>query len=124
MVTVAGETLDVEPVRLGQLGAFVRAVQPIAVDLTKEPVDVIALLAEHTERVQAALVAATGKPLAWVAALSLDDAVTLTAEVIRVNADFFVQRVLPAVTTHMQTVEQAIQSATSMTGSSISPQQA
>lgn len=123
-LTLAGETLTVEPVRLGNLGAFVRALQPIAADLSKGEIDVVALLAEHTERVQAALVAATGKPHAWVAALSLEDAVILTAEVIRVNADFFVQRVLPAMTEHLQSVAQSIQNATSTTGSSTSPQQA
>lgn len=118
---IAGEPLPIEPVRLGQLGAFVRAVQPIAADLVKGEVDVLALLAEHSERVLAALAAATGKPHAWVAALPLDDAVALAAEVIKVNADFFVRRVLPAMTTQLGEAIAPIQSATSTTGSSNSP---
>lgn len=97
-LTIAGQALTIEPVRLGQLGAFLRAVQPIAAELVKGEVDVVALLADHTERVLAALSAATGQPHAWVAALALDEAVLLAAAVIEVNADFFVQRVLPAAT--------------------------
>lgn len=120
-LTIAGQALTIEPVRLGQLGAFLRAVQPIAAELVNGEVDVVALLADHTERVLAALSAATGQPHAWVAALALDEAVLLAAAVIEVNADFFVQRVMPAVTAQLGAVRASIQSATSTIGSSNSP---
>jgi len=43
----------------------------------------------------AAIAIAARKPQDWVEALSLDDAITLATALFEVNADFFVQRVVP-----------------------------
>jgi len=93
----SGESLTLEPVRLGALPAFVRAVQPLAQQIASGTFDVLQALADHGERLQTALSLATGRPRAWVEALALDDAVVLAAAVIEVNAGFLQQHLLPAI---------------------------
>lgn len=96
-LTVAGVGLTVEPVRLGALPAFVRAVQPFAQALSAGVVDPVQLLADHGERVAQALQVATGQPRSWIDALALDDAVELAVAVVEVNAGFLRSRLLPAI---------------------------
>ncbi|MGC9185360.1 MAG: hypothetical protein ACP5GC_07930 [Thiomonas sp.] len=93
----SGHSLTLEPVRLGQLPAFLRAVQPFAQQLASGQFDVIAALSEHGEKLQAALQIASNQPREWVQALDLDDAVVLAAAVIEVNAGFLTTRLLPAI---------------------------
>ncbi len=119
-LTLDGRGLTVTPVRLGQLPAFVRAVEPFAKQLASGPLDLVGLLAEHGVRVISALEAATGQPREWIESLALDDAVRLAAAVLEVNADFFVQRVLPSITDALQKIE-SISPLNSAPGSSISP---
>ena len=96
-VEIAGERIELTPLKVGEVPAFARAVQPIAVRLSASP-DCLALLAEHGEAVIAAVAIATRRPVDWVAGLELDDAVHLVEAVFGVNADFFIRRLLPSVT--------------------------
>ena len=96
-VEIAGEHIELTPLKVGEVPAFARAVQPIAASLSASP-DWLAILAEHGEAVIAALAIATRRPVDWVAGLELDDAVHLAEAVFGVNADFFVRRLLPSVT--------------------------
>ena len=96
-VKIAGEHIELTPLKVGEVPAFARAVQPIAASLSASP-DWLAILAEHGETVIAALAIATRRPVDWVAGLELDDAVHLAEAVFGVNADFFVRRLLPSVT--------------------------
>ena len=96
-VEIAGERIELTPLKVGEVPAFARAVQPIAASLSASP-DWLAILAEHGETVIAALAIATRRPVDWVAGLELDDAVHLAEAVFGVNADFFVRRLLPSVT--------------------------
>ena len=94
---IAGEHLDLTPLKVGEVPGFARAVQPIAASLSASP-DWLAILAEHGEAVIAALAIATRRPVDWVAGLDLDEAVRLAEVVFGVNADFFIRRLLPSVT--------------------------
>ena len=96
-LVIGGEPLELTPIRVGELPAFARAVQPVAVSLSASP-DWLALMAEHGEAVIEAVAIATRRPVDWVAGLGLDEAVRLTEAVFEVNADFFIQRVLPSLT--------------------------
>lgn len=96
-VEIAGERIELTPLKVGEVPAFARVVQPIAVSLSASP-DWLALLAEHGEAVIAAVAIATRRPVNWMAGLELDEAVQLAEAVFGVNADFFIRRLLPSVT--------------------------
>ena len=96
-VEIAGERIELTPIKVGEVPAFARAVQPIAASLSASP-DWLAILAEHGEAVISALAIATRRPVDWVAGLDLDEAVRLAEVVFGVNADFFIRRLLPSVT--------------------------
>lgn len=96
-IVIAGETIDITPIKIGELPAFSRAVQPIAAHLSTSP-DWLVLIAENGEALIDALAIATRRPREWMATLELDDAIKLASKVFEVNADFFIQRLLPSVT--------------------------
>lgn len=108
-VEIAGERIDLTPLKVGEVPAFARAVQPIATSLSASP-DWLALLAEHGEAVIAAIAIATRRPVDWVAGLDLDEAVRLAESVFAVNADFFIRRLLPSVTQAAARIGQTLES--------------
>ena len=110
-IEIAGERIDLTPLKVGEVPAFARAVQPIAVGLSASP-DWLALLAEHGEAVIAAIAIATRRPVDWVAGLDLDEAVRLAEVVFGVNADFFIRRLLPSVTQAAARIGQTLESPT------------
>ena len=71
-IEIAGERIDLTPLKVGEVPAFARAVQPIAAGLSASP-DWLALLAEHGEAVIATIAIATRRPVVWVAGLDLDE---------------------------------------------------
>ena len=106
-LVIGGERLDLTPLKVGDVPAFARAVQPVAASLSASP-DWLALLAEHGEAVIDAVAIASRRPPEWVTNLALDDAVRLAEAVFEVNADFFIQRVLPSLTEAATRVSQAL----------------
>ena len=110
-IEIAGERIDLTPIKVGELPAFARAVQPLAASLSASP-DWLALLAEHGEAVIAAIAIATRRPVDWVAGLDLDEAVRLAEAVFGVNADFFIRRLLPSVTQAAARIGQTLESPT------------
>ena len=108
-IEIAGERIDLTPLKVGEVPAFARAVQPIAASLSASP-DWLALLAEHGEAVIAAIAIATRRPVDWVAGLDLDEAVRLAEAVFGVNADFFIRRLLPSVTQAAARIGQTLES--------------
>ena len=110
-IEIAGERIDLTPLKVGEVPAFARAVQPIAVGLSASP-DWLALLAEHGEAVIATIAIATRRPVVWVAGLDLDEAVRLAEAVFGVNADFFIRRLLPSVTQAAVRIGQTLESPT------------
>lgn len=84
------------PVKVKDLPAFLAAVEPIARDLAAG--DILAALARHADGVIAATAIGAGVERAWLEQQDADVLVDLAARVVEVNADFFVRRVLPAIT--------------------------
>ena len=117
-LVIGGERLELTPLKVGDVPAFARAVQPVAASLSASP-DWLALLAEHGEAVIDAVAIASRRPPEWVTNLALDDAVRLAEAVFEVNADFFIQRVLPSLTeaaTRISTLAARIPGATQSSG--------
>lgn len=110
-VEIAGEHIDLAPLKVGEVPAFARAVQPIAASLSASP-DWLALLAEHGEAVIEAVAIAARRPREWVMNLDLDEAVSLAEAVFGVNADFFIRRLLPSVTQAAARIGQTLESPT------------
>ena len=106
-LVIGGERLELTPLKVGDVPAFARAIQPAAASLSDSP-DWLALLAEHGEAVIDAVAIASRRPPEWVTNLALDDAVRLAEAVFEVNADFFIQRVLPSLTEAATRVSQIL----------------
>ena len=110
-LVIGGERLELTPLKVGEIPAFARAVQPavatLSASLSASP-DWLALLAEHGEAVIDAVAIASRRPPEWVTNLALDDAVRLAEAVFEVNADFFIQRVLPRLTEAATRVSQTL----------------
>ena len=106
-LVIGGERLELTPLKVGDVPAFARAVQPVAASLSASP-DWLALLAEHGEAVIDAVAIASRRPPEWVTNLALDDAVRLAEAIFEVNADFFIQRVLPSLTEAATRVSQSL----------------
>ena len=104
---VGGETLDITPLKVGELPAFARAVRSIAGKLGHDP-DWLRLLSEDGEAVIMALAIACRRPPEWVSGLALDDAIRLAEAVFCANADFFIRRVVPEITRVSQTISTLI----------------
>ena len=106
-LVIGGERLELTPLRVGDVPAFARAVQPVAASLSASP-DWLKLLALHGEAVVEAVAIASRRPPEWVRDLEIDDAVRLAEAVFEVNADFFIQRVLPSLTEAATRVSQTL----------------
>ena len=117
-IEIAGETLEITPLRVGELSGMLRAVGPFAEELIGEP-DFLRLLAEHGEAVIEAVAIAARRPKEWVDQLLVDEAIRLATAVFEVNADFFVQRVVPAVKAAAARLNKAPGGAMPSSGSSV-----
>ena len=106
-LVIGGERLDLTPLKVGDVPAFARAIQPAAASLSASP-DWLELLALHGEAVIDAVAITSRRPLEWVTNLEIDDAVRLAEAVFEVNADFFIQRVLPSLTEAATRVSQTL----------------
>lgn len=110
-VEIAGEKIELTPLKVGEVPAFARAVRPLAASLSASP-DWLNLMAEHGEAAIAAIAIAARRSVDWVAGLDLDEAVRLAEAVFGVNADFFIRRVVPRVTQAAARIGQMMESPT------------
>ena len=114
-IVIADETIELAPIKIGELPAFSRAVQPIAAYLSASP-DWLVLFAEHGDTLIDALVIATRRPREWIAALELDDTIRLASTAFEVNADFFIRRLLPSITEAAARIEARMPGLTQSSG--------
>lgn len=116
-MVIGGETLEISPLKVGELPTFARAVRPIASKLGPDP-DWLRLLSEDGESMIQALAIACRRPPEWVSNLALDDAIRLAEAVFGANADFFIRRVVPEITRASQTIGMLIPGQMPSSGSS------
>lgn len=96
VVTLSGVTLELTPIRLGELPRLLAVVRPLIAQMSSEP-DWIALLGTQGEAVLELLAVTSRRERAWINDLSLQEAVQLAATVFEVNVDFFVAHVVPSI---------------------------
>lgn len=102
-VRIGQQTFTLRPLTIGQIPPLMRALKQVTETLDGSPIDVgnlgaaqlITLAADHGDTLIDAVVVATGQPLEVIASGTLDEFVDLFAQVVELNSDFFVQRVLP-----------------------------
>ena len=92
---VGGETVAIQPLKVGQLPSFLRVISPVMRRLTTPEIDWLGLFGERGNDLLTAIAIAVGKPRDWVDELTADEAILLAAKVIEVNADFFTRTVMP-----------------------------
>ncbi len=99
-----GSTLEIRPLKVRQIQPFARAVSAVlpAVQVVGGKLDLLPLVTEHGNDLAQAVAVAVERPLDWVGALDADTFVRLAGAVVEVNADFFVRRLMPAVTQQTQ----------------------
>jgi hypothetical protein len=96
ILEVAGRTFQVHPLTIGQLPRFTKAVRPLMAEIGKDDFDVVALIAEHGERLTEAIAIVTHASVDEIGALPAEAIVPLATAVVEANLDFFAQRLLPA----------------------------
>ncbi|MEW5972340.1 MAG: hypothetical protein AB1713_01115 [Pseudomonadota bacterium] len=94
-LTIDGREITIAPIRIKHLAAFMRAVEPIAKALAEG--DILTALSHHTDALIEAVCIGAGIERAWLEEREADVLVELAAEVMEVNADFFIQRILPKI---------------------------
>lgn len=85
----------IEPVSVADLPAFLKAIEPIAREIAAG--DLMGALMRNGEAVIQATAIGARVDRAWLGAQTPDVLVELASRVLEVNADFFVQRVLPVI---------------------------
>jgi len=114
-LTINDDVIKIQPLRIGQLPAFLRAISPVIQQLTAPSINWLDLFSEHGDNLLSAIAIALKKPRHWVDELSADEAILVSAKVIEVNADFFARTVIPRVNDLFQAAKMA--AVTSTTGS-------
>lgn len=93
---------ELQPVKVKDLPAFLAAIEPIARDLAHG--DIAGALMRNADAVIEATAIGAGVERAWLEAQTPDVLIDLATRVLEVNADFFVQRVLPRLAAAAQTL--------------------
>jgi len=97
--------IDVRPIRVGKLAAFMRAVNGLLPAFSDpDNVDIAALVVGHTDDIIEALRVALDVDREFVDALDLADMVMAVTAVVEVNGDFFIRRLLPVLDAAKKTV--------------------
>lgn len=94
---IVGESLSITPIRVGEVPALLATIQPFADQLASAELDWLAILSTHGTALLRTLALASRQSQAWIDELPIDAAIALATTLFEVNADFFVQRVKPAV---------------------------
>lgn len=112
-VQFLGEAIEVRPLTVGQLPAFVRHAKPVLAGVFQEgpaeiePEQMLDLVAEHGEALCKAVAVAIGKTPEHVGRADLSEFVALTMAVVAVNLDFFARRLAPEAARAMQALNGA-----------------
>lgn len=96
-ITVAGEQIQVMPIKLGQLPKAMALMLKVgtAVSSASGPEDIGVIIAEGGDELLDLIAVCVKKPRAWVDDLYPDDAAELISTFLEINKGFFVEKVLP-----------------------------
>ena len=108
-LTVAGVTLSLSPLVMRDLPAFQRAIRPIVAGLKDVDLNdgvnfaqVQSALLANLEDTMTAVAIMAKADREWLEGLAVDDFITLTARALRINADFFMTRMLPTLNRELE----------------------
>lgn len=99
--------LAIQPVTVGDLPAFLKAIEPVVKELAAG--DVLGALMRHADAVIEATAIGAKVDRAWLEQQTPDVLVDLASKVLGVNADFFVRRVLPVIQSAADRLTQSAQ---------------
>jgi hypothetical protein len=94
-VTVAGQEITVTPVSIGKIPKVLRVAKPI-IGSVQDKVDILSIIAEHGDAVLDLASELTGLDRKLLDDAPVDEFITLVEAVLRINSDFFMQKVMPA----------------------------
>ncbi len=97
-LVINGENIEISPLYLGEFPLMFKAIKPFVDKIGVNP-DWISLMVDHGEDLLEALSIASRRPREWINNLELDNAMMLASLIFEVNADFFIQRVVPSINT-------------------------
>ncbi len=114
LVHIAGESIAISPLKVGQLPTFLRVISPVMAQLSAPPINWLALFGDRGDDLLSGIAIAVRKPREWVDNLAADEALLLAAKVIEVNADFLTRSVIPGVQGLIETMMQSNRASGSM----------
>lgn len=107
-ITIAGVTLTLQPLVMRDLAGFQRAIKPIVAALKgvdmKDGLNFALMqgaLLDNLESTMDAVEIMSKADREWLEGLAIDDFITLTAHTLRINAGFFIARILPTLNTEL-----------------------
>jgi hypothetical protein len=103
--TFNGKQITIEPLKVGQLPAFVRAIKPISGQIAAmatggakpDMFTIMDMVGSHGDNVIEAVSIASGVPVEELKGATLDQLIDLGFAAFKVNADFFKGRLTPAI---------------------------
>lgn len=117
-VTAGGEEFIVKPMAARQLPQFIGFMRDIQPTITEHGLSAMSLIEHENERVGTLAASVVGKAPEWALDLDADEYLELVGAVVEMNADFFVQRLLPAMAKTQQALLTILSGTTSFSDSS------
>lgn len=111
--TINGKEIAIRPFKMKALPEVVRAAQPIVhLIMMKDKLDITNLVLMYSEECLTLTAVLADEPRAFIDELSIDEGIELFIDLFEVNLDFFIQKVLPRVTTSVRKITGQIAKAT------------
>lgn len=97
IVTVGGKSIEVKTMKVKQLSATIKAIQPFAAAFKagQGQVDMSDIVMNNTDNVVDLVSILTGETKEFVEDLGIDELIIVFTRLVEVNLDFFIQKVLP-----------------------------
>ena len=112
---IGGQQIEIRPFKIGALPAVLRTVAPIMHLLTQsDKLDMATLFLMHADDCLELMAVLANQPRAWVNELESDQALALFTALLEVNIDFFIQNILPKVSSSVRSLTEKIQNGTPM----------
>lgn len=117
ILMAGGRTVEITPIRVRELAAFTRAVQPLVRAIGSGGGDMATLLAEHADAVIEATAVGARLERGFIEGLALDELYDLADTVLAVNLDFFMRALLPRIEKSSSRLMAAMAGSQSIAGS-------
>lgn len=107
-LTIHDANLVIKPFKFGELSKVMKLTDGIMGSLvgasqSKNIAGVLrVIIGDHGDKVAELMALSSKQPIDWVNNLEVDEAIELFAAILEVNADFFIRKVLPQLTSQMQ----------------------